>query len=101
MIGGSLQGWMRAFRQWTAAHLPAPLAAPETARLRRLRLTLVGLLTLLAVLTALLDPLIAIARLAAALLWLGLAFSSAIVGLIWLRAKLRADDAWIMRERDE
>ncbi len=93
---------LRKVGDWIDKHLPAPMAAPETPRLRRLRLTLVVQLALLAILTAAWGPIAATAaRTVAALAWVALAFASLIVGLQWLIAKIRADDAWLLREGDE
>ena len=87
---------------WIEKRLPAPMAAPETPRLRRMRLTLVGNLAMLALLTAAWGPIAATAaRTVAALAWVALAFASLIVGLQWLVAKIRADDVWLSREGDE
>jgi len=102
MNGGRIITRLRAIRRWIEARLPAPMAAPETPRLRRLRLTLVVQLALLAVLTAAWEPIVwAGARLAAAILWLGLALACGVVGVVWLTAKIRADEAWLVREREE
>lgn len=88
-------GRLRAGRRALAERLPAPMAAPETARLRHMRLTLIGELCLLAVLTAA-WPLVATTCLRAlgAFVWLALALSALILGVRWLTAKIRADNAW-------
>lgn len=102
MTGGRIVTSLRAIRRWIDTRLPAPLAAPETPRLRRLRLTLVVQLALLAVLTAAWEPIVWVgARLAATILWLGLALACVVVGVVWLTAKIRADEAWLVREREE
>ena len=82
--------------------LPAPMAAPETPQLRRMRVTLITELAMLAVLTAAVPARSqACLRAIGAFAWLALAGSSVIVGLRWLTAKIRADDAWAVREREE
>jgi type VI protein secretion system component VasK len=81
--------------------LPAPMAAPETPALRRLRLSLVRLLIALAGLTLALAPLQAIVGLWATLLWLGMALTILAIAILWLRAKWRADEAWLDRDQGE
>lgn len=91
-----------AWKHALAARLPAPMAAPETPQLRRWRIRLVVQLALLAVLTAAWEPIAATGlRLIAAIVWLALALASLVVGTCWLVAKLRADRAWLARERDK
>lgn len=98
MTGGRLANLKRALE----ARLPAPMAAPETPRLRRLRVTLIVELAVMAVLTAAWEPLVAIGlRLPAAFIWLTLALSALVIGRRWLVAKVRADKAWQERERSE
>jgi hypothetical protein len=77
------------------------MAAPETPHLKQLRWTLIVHLVLLTALTALMGPLVAIARLFAAIAWLGLALGSLMVGTLWLIMKDRADNAWLMRGEEE
>lgn len=84
-----------------ADRLPAPMAAPETPRLRRLRITLIVELAAIAVLTASWEPLVRVgARIPAAFLWLTLAIGALLVGVRWLTAKIRADKAWEGRSRE-
>ena len=82
--------------------LPAPMAAPETPQLRHMRVTLIAQLAMLAVLTAAVPAISqACLRAIGMFAWLALAGSSLIVGVRWLTAKIRADDAWAVREREE
>ncbi len=81
--------------------LPAPMAAPETPALRRLRLSLVRLLMALAALTLTLAPLQAIVGLWAPLLWLAMALTILVIAILWLRIKWRADQAWLDRDQGE
>lgn len=98
MSGGRLAHLKRAIE----ARLPAPMAAPETSRLKRLRITLIVELAAMAVLTTAWEPLIRLgAQLPAAFLWLTLALSTVVIGLRWLITKLKADKAWAERERGE
>lgn len=86
---------IRAGRRALDERLPAPMAAPETLHLRHMRLTLIGELCLLAVLTAA-WPFVATTCLRAlgAFVWLALALSALAIGVRWLAAKVRADNAW-------
>lgn len=82
--------------------LPAPMAAPETPQLRRMRVTLIAQLAMLAVLTAAVPALSQTSlRAIGVFAWLALAGSSLIVGVRWLTTKIRADKAWAVREREE
>ncbi len=81
--------------------LPAPMAAPETPALRRLRLSLVRLLMALAALTLALAPLQAMVGLWATLLWLATALAILVIAIRWLRAKWRADEAWLDRDQGD
>ena len=82
--------------------LPAPMAAPETPQLRHMRVTLIAQLAMLAVLTAAVPAISqACLRAIGMFAWLALAGSSLIIGVRWLNAKIRADDAWAVREREE
>ena len=92
---------LRARRAVFVDRLPAPMAAPETPRLRALRISLVVHLGLLAIITTAWGP-IAASRFATigALAWLCLALGALVVGTFWLVLKIRADHAWISRERE-
>ena len=91
-----------AYRRAIGDRLPPPMAAPETPQLRRMRMTLIVELAMIAVLTAA-WPLIAATCLCpvGALVWIALALSILNVGVRWLTAKIRADNAWAAREPDE
>lgn len=92
---------LRARRAALIARVPAPMAAPETPRLRALRISVVAHLGMLAIITSAWGP-IADSRFATigALAWLCLALGALVVGTCWLVLKIRADHAWISRERE-
>lgn len=101
MIGRRILVGLRARCAALVDRLPAPMAAPETPLLRRMRLSLVAHLGLLALLTMAWGP-IATSCFAtiAALAWLCLALGALVVGTCWLVLKIRADHVWISRERE-
>jgi uncharacterized BrkB/YihY/UPF0761 family membrane protein len=80
--------------------IPAPLAAPETPRLRRLRLYLLTLLAWIGLITFLFPSLHRIAPMTTVLVWQASALAALAIGVIWVRDKNRADDAWLMRDED-
>ncbi len=84
-----------AARDHFVAHLPAPMAAPETPEQRRRRWRLIGLLATMAVVTLIVPMLVLISQIGTALLWLGLALAALLDGTIWLTTKLRADAEWL------
>ena len=88
-------------RQRLSDAMPAPLAAPETPRLRRLRLSLLALLAWIGVMTFLFPELHSLAPMAVVLIWQASALAALGTGIIWVRDKNRADDAWLMRERED
>lgn len=101
MIGRRIREALLARRAALLARLPAPMAAPETPQLRRMRISLVAQLGLLALLTAAWQPIAASCfALIAALAWLSLGLGALVVGLCWLFLKIRADHAWLTRERE-
>ncbi len=80
-------------KAWFAKHMPAPMAAPETAELRAARIRLIVALVLLAAMSlfwSLIAGPLALGLLA------GLAVFILVEGLFWLRAKNAADDAYLM-----
>lgn len=81
-----------------ARHLPVPLAAPESMALAAARRRVIGALLLLALTCLGAGVLSAISPLLPAVLALALLVYLAIQLPLWLRAKLRADHAWLMRE---
>ena len=102
MMVRQIRARLRAAKRAIGDRLPAPMAAPESPQLLRMRVTLITELAMLAVLTAAAPALSqACLRAIGAFAWLALAGSSVIVGLRWLTAKIRADDAWAVREREE
>lgn len=78
---------------WLDKHMPAPMAAPETAELRTARIRLIAALVALGAMTAF-WPLIA-GRVALGLV-VGLAVFIAVQGIFWMRAKNQADDDYLM-----
>lgn len=82
-------------KAWLAKHMPAPMAAPETAELRTARIRLIAALVALGAFTLFWN---AIAGRFALSLVVGLAVFILVQGIFWLRAKNAADDAYLMRE---
>ena len=81
---------------------PAPMAAPETPQLRRMRVTLIAELAMLAVLTVAVPAFSQTClRAIGVFAWLAFAGSSLIIGVRWLTAKIRADNVWTERESEE
>lgn len=102
MIGSRIMTAIRNRKHALAARLPAPMAAPETVRLRQMRITLVAHLALLVLITLAWGP-IATSRIVAiaALAWIAVAIGALVIGTRWLVLKVRADNAWVSREREE
>jgi hypothetical protein len=92
---------MSGIRRRLSDAMPAPLAAPETPRLRRLRLSLLALLAWIGSMTFLFPWLHAIAPMTTVLVWQACALAALAIGVIWVRAKNRADDAWLMRDEED
>lgn len=102
MMATRIRARLGAAKRSIGDRLPAPMAAPETQELRRMRVTLITQLAMLAVLTAAVPALSQTCLQAIGVFaWLALAGSSVIVCVRWLTAKIRADDAWAAREREE
>ncbi|EJL24258.1 hypothetical protein [Novosphingobium sp. AP12] len=78
---------------WLEKHMPAPMAAPETAALRAARVRLIVALVALGAMTAF-WPVIA-GRVALGVFG-GLAVFIAVQGIFWMRAKNTADDDYLM-----
>lgn len=91
---------LAAARAHLARHLPVPLAAPESAALAAARRRVIGALLLLALTCFGAGALSAISPLLPAVLSVVLLVFLAIQIPLWLRVKLRADHAWLMRERE-
>lgn len=79
---------------WLAKHMPAPMAAPETAELRTARVRLIAALVALGAITLSWNI---IAGPVALSMVVGLGVFILIQGSFWLRAKNAADDAYLMR----
>jgi len=92
--------WFVSVRARIAHHLPAPLAAPESVVLAAARRRVIGALLLLALTCLGAGEFRAISPLLPAVLGLALLVFLAIQIPLWLRAKLRADHVWLMRERE-
>ena len=102
MMVTRIRARLHAAKRSIGDRFPAPMAAPESRQLRRMRVTLITELAMLAVLTAAVPAFSqACLRAIGAFAWLALAGSSVIIGVRWLNAKIRADDAWAVREREE
>lgn len=80
-------------RAWLDKHMPAPMAAPETAELRTARIRLIAALVVLAVMTLFWTV---IAGRVALGVFVGLAVFIAVQGIFWMRAKNTADDDYLM-----
>lgn len=78
---------------WLDKHMPAPMAAPETAELRTARIRLIVALVALGAMTAFWP---AIAGRVAPGVVVGLAVFIAVQGIFWMRAKKQADDDYLM-----
>lgn len=90
---------LAAMRAHLARHLPVPLAAPESAALARARRRVIAALLLLALTCLGAGALSAISPLLPAVLVTSSLVFLALQIPLWLRVKLRADHAWLMRER--
>ncbi|MGE4404356.1 hypothetical protein [Pseudomonas sp.] len=80
-------------KAWIAKHMPAPMAAPETAELRTARMRLITALVLLGAITlfwGVIGGRVALGLVA------GLAVFIVIQGGFWVRAKNAADDDYLM-----
>jgi hypothetical protein len=80
-------------KAWLDKHMPAPMAAPETAELRTARIRLIVALVVLATMT--LFWTIIAGRVALGVI-AGLAVFIAVQGIFWMRAKNTADDDYLM-----
>jgi len=81
--------------------VPAPLAAPETRALKAARLRTMTGLFLVAALVVSFGALRALSGIFALALFAGATTFALLQGFLWVRAKNAADDAWLMRERDD
>jgi hypothetical protein len=80
-------------KAWLDKHMPAPMAAPETAELRTARVRLIVALMLLAAMT--LFWTVIAGRVALGVI-AGLAVFIVVQGIFWMRAKNTADDDYLM-----
>jgi hypothetical protein len=80
-------------KAWLDKHMPAPMAAPETAELRTARVRLIVALVLLAAMTLFWTV---IAGRVALGVFVGLAVFIAVQGIYWMRAKNTADDDYLV-----
>ena len=81
--------------------VPAPLAAPETCVLKAARLRTMTGLFLVAALVVSFGALRALTGIFALAMFAGATTFALLQGLLLVRAKNAADDAWLMRERDD
>ena len=81
--------------------VPAPLAAPETRALKAARLRTMTGLFLVAALVVSFGALRALTGIFALALFAGTTTFALVQGVLWVRAKNAADDAWLRRERDD
>jgi hypothetical protein len=88
-------------RAWLASQAPIPMAAPEPPALRQARLRIVAALALLAVLGAAWDLLARQHGPLLLALLAGLGMFLALQIPLWMRAKARTDDAWLMRDQPQ
>ncbi|MEL7519112.1 MAG: hypothetical protein AAFN48_09170 [Pseudomonadota bacterium] len=86
---------------WLSDLMPVPLAAPETPELRRARYRTVGSCLLVAALVLFFGSLRSAIGLLALPLVVGAATFALVQGWLWLKAKNAADDAWLLREKDD
>lgn len=82
------------------AIMPVPLAAPESGALRRMRLSILMTLVLLGAICLFWQDVISVCGIFAAALVAGLFAYLAVIVPVWLTVKKRADDAWLLRDRD-
>jgi hypothetical protein len=90
-----------AAKRWLSERAPVPMAAPETAALKRARLRILYALAALGLICfawGLLPTSIA-PEMSAVIV--GLTVFLALQVPVWAIAKSRADDAWLFRDRDD
>jgi len=86
---------------WLRDIMPVPLAAPETARLRRARYFTMGSCVLVATFVLFFEPLhAALGSFALSVLVAAVTYSI-VQSWLWIKAKNAADDAWLYRESDD
>lgn len=81
--------------------VPAPLAAPESPELRAARLRVITGCVLVAGLLFFFAELRASIGSAALPLLVAVATFSLVQGIVWVKVKNAADDAWLFRDRDD
>lgn len=86
---------------WLRAIMPVPLAAPETAGLRRARYLTTGSCVLVAAIVLFFKPLHAALGAFALPMLVAVATHSILQSWVWIKAKNAADDAWLYRESDD
>ncbi|WP_103727273.1 hypothetical protein [Novosphingobium sp. HII-3] len=83
-------------KAWLAKHMPAPMAAPETAELRAARIRLIAAVVLVGVMTLFWGPVAGVLGAGAFALLVGLVVFIAVQGSCWVSAKNAADDDYLM-----
>lgn len=86
---------------WLSDMMPAPLAAPETAGLRRARYLTMVSCVLVATFVLFFEPLHAALGSFALPMLVAAATYSIVQSWLWIEAKNAADDAWLHRESDD
>jgi hypothetical protein len=86
---------------WLRDLMPVPLAAPETAGLRRARYLTMVSCVLVATFVLFFEPLHAALGSFALPMLVAAATYSIVQSWLWIEAKNAADDAWLHRESDD
>jgi hypothetical protein len=86
---------------WLRDLMPVPLAAPETARLRRARYLTMGSCVLVATFVLFLEPLHAALGSFALPVLVAAVTYSIVQSWLWIKAKNAADDTWLYGESDD
>ncbi len=86
---------------WLSDMMPVPLAAPETAGLRRARYLTMVSCVLVATFVLFFEPLHAALGSFALPVLVAAATYSIVQSWLWIEAKNAADDAWLYRESDD
>jgi len=86
---------------WLRDMMPVPLAAPETAGLRRARYRTMGSCVLVATFVLFFEPLHAALGPFALPMLVTAAAYSIVQSWLWIKSKNAADDAWLYRESDD
>ncbi|MEL6487060.1 MAG: hypothetical protein AAFQ13_07945 [Pseudomonadota bacterium] len=86
---------------WLRDIMPVPLAAPETAGLRRARYLTMGSCVVVAAIVLFFEPLHAALGPFTLPMLVAAATYSIVQSWLWITAKNAADDAWLYRESDD